>query len=458
MERNETLIQSFRGKIADLSKQLRDLDMVHQRVVKDLEAKTQEHVTPIKITRAVGLQVSQPRATNERPVARPPQQTTPPQARNPVPGPSQPTIRQPLPTLANQRSGVSPQQRLVQQQRAMHQQQVMVRSPQNPNGMASGQISPQRKKIVKYTPMRPPLSNAQQAMMQQQQKQDEMLLEQKKKAMMRQAQQQQLQRQLAQQQNRVQQIPGPVVNHNGRQLVMRKVVQPQARTAASISVVQPVQPGPKSYAIDLTDEEDARQAPAPASQKILVRTPAAVNQSLQAQMRVGSTVVSHVQQPLVNPAGRIPQMIGKASVLPVKRPLVGPKSVMQAQRQHPAPLPSSGPQPSNPAWKTTPPKPSIRINTVDSGIVISWTMNDVRDLSEFATINSYQIYAYQETNASPSTDMWRRVGDVKAMPLPMAVTLTQFQEGERYHFSVRAVDVHNRLGPFSAPRIWDENK
>lgn len=68
-EANEKSIANQRQRINDLAKQFRDLEMVHNRLVKDLETKSSGLVTPVKITRAVGLQVSQSRPkTDFRPM------------------------------------------------------------------------------------------------------------------------------------------------------------------------------------------------------------------------------------------------------------------------------------------------------------------------------------------------------------------------------------------------------
>lgn len=82
-----------------------------------------------------------------------------------------------------------------------------------------------------------------------------------------------------------------------------------------------------------------------------------------------------------------------------------------------------------------------------AGIVLSWNMDLRPDFH--ADVSSYQIYAYQEGSQPPSVNLWKKVGDVKALALPMACTLTQFQTGHKYHFAVRARDVHSRVGCFS---------
>lgn len=51
---------------------------------------------------------------------------------------------------------------------------------------------------------------------------------------------------------------------------------------------------------------------------------------------------------------------------------------------------------------------------------------------DVADIASYQLYAYQESSQAPSTALWKKVGDVKALPLPMACTLTQVSNSELY--------------------------
>lgn len=95
--------------------------------------------------------------------------------------------------------------------------------------------------------------------------------------------------------------------------------------------------------------------------------------------------------------------------------------------RHPAPLPQTPVQQNHPSMKKIPPRPTIKINNVHNGIIVSWTVDTLTP--EHAEIHSYQIYAYEETRSTPATESWKHVGDVKALLLPMAVTLTQFQEG-----------------------------
>lgn len=119
--------------------------------------------------------------------------------------------------------------------------------------------------------------------------------------------------------------------------------------------------------------------------------------------------------------------------------------------KHPAPLPDTPSYTTTAGnnWKLPPPAPSLKISKVSNGIVLSWNMN----LSDkYADIASYQLYAYQEVaGVNPSTSLWKKVGDVRALPLPMACTLTQFSEGNNYYFAVRAVDTHSRKGQYSIP-------
>ena len=74
-----------------------------------------------------------------------------------------------------------------------------------------------------------------------------------------------------------------------------------------------------------------------------------------------------------------------------------------------------------------PPRPDLTLQEQADGIVLSWTHKLGQNHAE---ILSYQIFSCQEplTNgvgAKPQPAQWKRVGDVKALPLPMACTLSQ---------------------------------
>ncbi|XP_078388292.1 activating transcription factor 7-interacting protein 1-like isoform X3 [Cetorhinus maximus] len=125
---------------------------------------------------------------------------------------------------------------------------------------------------------------------------------------------------------------------------------------------------------------------------------------------------------------------------------------------HPAPLPEAqAPQRLPPeAANTSPPqKPHLKLARVQSqnGIVLSWSVLEV-DRS-CALVDSYHLYAYHEDPATTTPSQWKKIGEVKALPLPMACTLTQFVSGSKYYFAVRAKDVYGRYGAFCDPQSTD---
>ncbi|KAM6425605.1 activating transcription factor 7-interacting protein 1 isoform 2-T3 [Rhynochetos jubatus] len=125
---------------------------------------------------------------------------------------------------------------------------------------------------------------------------------------------------------------------------------------------------------------------------------------------------------------------------------------------HPAPLPEAPQPPRLPpeaANTSLPQKPQLKLARVQSqnGIVLSWSVVEV-DRS-CATVDSYHLYAYHEDPSATIPSQWKKIGEVKALPLPMACTLTQFVSGSKYYFAVRAKDIYGRFGPFCDPQSTD---
>lgn len=119
------------------------------------------------------------------------------------------------------------------------------------------------------------------------------------------------------------------------------------------------------------------------------------------------------------------------------------------------PLPSAPAPPRLPpeAERTSPPQqPQLKLVPGQTGIVLSWCVAETDRTC--ANVESYHLYAFHQDNSSGNVAQqhWKKIGEVKALPLPMACTLTQFQSGSTYHFAVRAKDIYGRFGAFCEPQ------
>lgn len=127
----------------------------------------------------------------------------------------------------------------------------------------------------------------------------------------------------------------------------------------------------------------------------------------------------------------------------------------------PLPIAPAPPRLPPEAAHTSPPQqPQLKLGRVQSqnGIVLSWCVAEAD--RNCAAVDSYHLYAYHQESpagaaSAANASHWKKIGEVKALPLPMACTLTQFVSGSTYYFAVRGRDVHGRFGPFCEPQCTD---
>ncbi|XP_029139180.1 activating transcription factor 7-interacting protein 2 [Protobothrops mucrosquamatus] len=118
---------------------------------------------------------------------------------------------------------------------------------------------------------------------------------------------------------------------------------------------------------------------------------------------------------------------------------------------HLPPLPSVEPDPahSKDLRDTLPPqKLELVVAQVNQpkGIALQWNISRVDP--RCAPIESFSLFICLEDLGSGTTSEWRRTSVLKALPLPMACSLSQFPRPARCYFTMQSKDIHGRYGPF----------
>ena len=89
---------------------------------------------------------------------------------------------------------------------------------------------------------------------------------------------------------------------------------------------------------------------------------------------------------------------------------------------------------------------------VPQGLLIKWTFS-----TEFLhwqnMVEKYDLYAFVCNRGVevPDVSLWGKVGEIKPLALPMAVTLTNFARGQCYAFSVRVNYISGVVSRYSDP-------
>ncbi|KAK3511131.1 hypothetical protein QTP70_032096 [Hemibagrus guttatus] len=213
----------------------------------------------------------------------------------------------------------------------------------------------------------------------------------------------------------------------------------------------PAQPArPRGSVIDLTEDDDDVQVTG-------------------VQKATAPAVPTNTQRP----TGPPPSLVSSTSVagrsaVQHRASVDSPSKLRTSSSTSLPPLPLAPAPPTRlppEAVHTSPPQqPQLKLARVQSqnGIVLSWCVSETE--RNCAPVDSYHLYAYHQdqqsasagsSTQSPTHSLWKKIGEVKALPLPMACTLTQFVSGSTYYFAVRAKDVYGRFGPFCEPQCTD---
>ncbi|KAL6110127.1 atf7ip [Pungitius sinensis] len=212
---------------------------------------------------------------------------------------------------------------------------------------------------------------------------------------------------------------------------------------------------PKGSVIDLTEDDDDVQVTGVKSATIAAASP---TQRLHPVISVPNCVAARSSPQSNQSASSHPQL-----TIHHRPPQDSPKKPRPVTTSTPTrnssvvlpPLPAA-PVPSRlppEGERSSPPQqPQLKLVPSQTGIVLSWCVAETDRTC--AAVDSYHLYAFHQDNSSGSAAQqhWKKIGEVNALPLPMACTLTQFQSGSTYHFAVRAKDIYGRFGPFCEPQ------
>ncbi|XP_053412312.1 activating transcription factor 7-interacting protein 2 isoform X5 [Nycticebus coucang] len=118
--------------------------------------------------------------------------------------------------------------------------------------------------------------------------------------------------------------------------------------------------------------------------------------------------------------------------------------------EHLPPLPEPPPllpELSDKIRDTLPPqKPELKVKRVlrPQGIALTWNISKINP--KCAPVESYHLFLCHENFNTKL--IWKKIGEIKALPLPMACTLSQFLASNKYYFTVQSKDIFGRYGPF----------